>query len=71
MHNITRNMQSTDPLSQNHQYIMSNITLDCRSLDAGELDESNLLKTMWFVYMANLCGLPSITINAGYSKSGE
>lgn len=44
--------------------------LDPRSLNAGEFDESNLLKTMWFVYMANLCGLPSITINAGYSKSG-
>ena len=40
------------------------------SLSYGELDEANLLKTMWFVYLANLCGLPALTLNMGYSPSG-
>ena len=44
--------------------------IDPASLTYGELDETNLLWTMWFVYLANLCGLPSMTVNAGYSASG-
>lgn len=44
--------------------------IDPRSLSQGEMDENYILMTMWFVYLANLCGLPAITINAGYSESG-
>ena len=44
--------------------------IDPASLSYGELDEVNVLYTMWFVYLANLCGLPSVTLNAGYSTSG-
>ena len=44
--------------------------IDPASLACGEMDELNLLYTMWFVYLANLCGLPALTINAGYSSSG-
>ena len=40
------------------------------SLTVGELDEENVLKTMWFVYLANFCGLPAMSINAGYTPSG-
>ena len=44
--------------------------IDPNSLTYGEVDEDNILKSMWFVYLANLCGLPAMSINAGYSENG-
>ena len=44
--------------------------IDPNSLTHGDMDENNILMTMWFVYLANLCGLPAMSINAGYSENG-
>lgn len=38
------------------------------SCSVGEMDESDMLMAMWFVFLANLCGLPAITVNVGYSE---